>query len=205
MLNIRLVFQSFPFKFCLITPNWSDYPLFDSLGNPKKMAHLKITNGILQEVPPLSSFLYFISLVDVVSVQLAEGDNRNCARGSLTKILFLFLAALGLLRQSNKGGTTEDNNRNFARGYPTELFFIFILFGWLGISSTNWIKQPEFCKGLIHVALFFLSSRLTPESESDLLVLQKIKALLEGGQRIRSKYDTEQVQVLICRRIWIPY
>ena len=32
------------------------------------------------------------------------------------------LAALGLLRQYNKGGSTEDNNQNFARGSPTELF-----------------------------------------------------------------------------------
>ena len=36
------------------------------------------------------------------------------------------LADLGLLRQSNEGGTTEDNNRNFARGYPTEIFLYLI-------------------------------------------------------------------------------
>ena len=36
------------------------------------------------------------------------------------------LAALGLLRQSNEGGATEDNNRNFARGSPTEIFLYLI-------------------------------------------------------------------------------
>ena len=38
-----------------------------------------------------------------------------------------------------------------------------------------------------------------------LLVLQKIKALPEGGQQLNSKYNTDQGRVLIHRQIWIPY
>ena len=36
------------------------------------------------------------------------------------------LAAIGLLRQSNEGVTTEDNHWGFARGSPTELFLYLI-------------------------------------------------------------------------------
>ena len=70
------------------------------------------------------------------------------------------LSALGLLRQSNESDTTEDNERNFARGYPTELFFMLNFFGQRGISSTNWIKQIEFCKGLPYLALICFNSAL---------------------------------------------
>ena len=38
-----------------------------------------------------------------------------------------------------------------------------------------------------------------------LIVLPEIKLLLEGGQRFFSKNATAQGQVLIHRRIWIPY
>ena len=77
------------------------------------------------------------------------------------------LSSLGLLRKSNKGGSTEDKNRNFAMGSPTELFFIFNLFGRRCISSTNWREEPEFFKGFPHRSLFyFFSTRLTPKSES---------------------------------------
>ena len=37
------------------------------------------------------------------------------------------LAALGLLRQSNEGGATEDNNQKISRGSPTDLFFIYLI------------------------------------------------------------------------------
>ena len=47
---------------------------------------LLITTKILQGVPPLSSFLF--SLVNVVSVPLTEGNNRNFERGSPTELLF---------------------------------------------------------------------------------------------------------------------
>ena len=75
-------------------------------------------------------------LVDVVSVPLTEGNNQNFVRGSLTKLSF-FKAALGLLRQYNKSGATEDNNRKFSRRSPTELFFIFNFFDRRGIIFTN--------------------------------------------------------------------
>ena len=55
--------------------------LLASLGNPMKAAQLKITTGILQGVTQLSSFLYLISLVDVLSVPLTEANNQNFARG----------------------------------------------------------------------------------------------------------------------------
>ena len=36
-------------------------------------------------------------------------------------------------------------------------------------------------------------------------MLQKIKVIHEGGHKLNSKYDKDQLRVLICRRIWIPY
>ena len=53
-----------------------------------KAAQLKITTGIFQRVHPLSSFLYLISLVDVVSIPLTEGNNQDCSRGSPTELSF---------------------------------------------------------------------------------------------------------------------
>ena len=53
-----------------------------------KAVQLKITTGILQGVPPMSSFLYLISLVDVVSVPLIEGGYQNFARGFPTRLYF---------------------------------------------------------------------------------------------------------------------
>ena len=54
--------------------------------------YLNITTRILQEVPPLSSYIFFspFSFVKVVSVTLTKRNNRNFARGSTTG-LFLFL------------------------------------------------------------------------------------------------------------------
>ena len=47
-----------------------------------KAAQLKLITVILKGVPPLSSFLYLIYLVDVVSVPLTEGNNHIFSRGS---------------------------------------------------------------------------------------------------------------------------
>ena len=50
------VIQSFYFKFCFITLNWSNYLHLASLGNPTKEVQLKISKGILKGFPPLSFF-----------------------------------------------------------------------------------------------------------------------------------------------------
>ena len=92
-----------------------------------------------------------------------------------------FLASLG--------NPSEDNNCNFARGSPTELLLY-------SISFTNWRKQPKLFKGFPHVDFFG-----SIQNQSQILImLQKNKALPEGGQRLNYKYDTEQERVLICRR-----
>ena len=58
------------------------------------------------------------------------------------------LAALGLLRQSNEGGATEDNNRDFSRGSPTEFFFIF--------NKFHHLKQTiNILQGVTPRSLFF--------------------------------------------------
>ena len=107
-------------------------------------------------------------------------------------------AALVLLRKSNEGGATEDNNCDFLRGSPTELFLYLI-------SLVDMVSFPlaegnnrNSARGSPHQALFFFFSTL-------LIVLQKIKALPEGGQQLNSKYAIAQGQVLILRRILIPY
>ena len=41
-------------------------------------------------------------------------------------------------------------------------------------------------------------------TETFLILLQKVKALSEGGQQLNSKYDTDQGRVLIFLRVWIP-
>ena len=57
------------------------------------------------------------------------------------------LSALGLLRQSNEGGATEDNTQIFAMGYPTELFLYLIsLVGVLSVLPTE-AKNQQFAKG----------------------------------------------------------
>ena len=56
------------------------------------------------------------------------------------------LAALGLLRKSNKGGATEDNEKGFVRGYPTELFLYLInLVGVISVSL-NEVNNLNFAR-----------------------------------------------------------
>ena len=123
------------------------------MGNPMKEVQLKITTGNLQGSNPLISFLYLIYLVNVVSVPLPEGNNQKISRVSPTELSFLksLLASLGNPTKEAQLKITD----GIFKGFPHWALFIFNFFGRRGISSTNWSKKPEFCKGLTHVPLFF--------------------------------------------------
>ena len=57
------------------------------------------------------------------------------------------LSALGLLRQFNKGGATEDINWNFARGSPTEIFlYLIYLVDVVAVPLTE-AKNQNFARG----------------------------------------------------------
>ena len=91
------------------------------------------------------------------------------------------------------------------QGVPPLIPFCIIFFGWRVISFTNRMEQTEFSKGLPHVAPFFSPPGSLQNHSHILLVLQKIKALPEGVQRLNFKNDTDQGRVLIHRRVWIPF
>ena len=105
------------------------------------------------------------------------------------------LDVLGLLRQSNEGGATDYNNWYFERGYLTGLFFIFNQFHQLKQATKRLQGVPPHG---------FFSSPASLQNQSQLLlVLQKKKALPEGGQQINSKNESDQDQVIIFR--WNGY
>ena len=93
------------------------------------------------------------------------------------------LAALSILKQSNKGGATEDNNQNFSRGSPTDFFQIFNQFRQL--KQTTKILQE------VTPSSIFSPTTVLQNQSQLLLVLKKKKALPEGGQELNYKYGTD--------------
>ena len=101
----------------------------------------------------------------------------------------LFLASFG--------NPAEDNNRNFARGSLAKLFFIF--------NHFNQIKQTtKILKWVPPRSLFFSPTGSLQNQSQSLIVLQKNKALSEGGQQLNYNKDTDQYRVLICSQVGYP-
>ena len=93
--------------------------------------------------------------------------------------------------KSNEGGATEDNNLNFARGFLNDIFF-----NSQSVSPTE-ANNQNFAWG--SPTWIYFSAQFLQNQIQVLLVLQKNKALPEGGQQPNSKYETDQDQVLIIR------
>ena len=76
------------------------------IGRSYKYNRSKLFTPILKKAVLSSSadhtFLYLMSLVDMVSVPLTEGNNRNFARGSPTTLSFVFNPLLALLGNPTK-------------------------------------------------------------------------------------------------------
>ena len=90
------------------------------------------------------------------------------------------------------GNPTEDDKRNFARGYLIDLFFILNQFHQLN-------RATKILQGVTLRNFFSPPGSLKNQSQI-LMVLQKNKALREGGHQLNSNNDTYQDRILICSR-----
>ena len=111
------------------------------------------------------------------------------------------LTALGLLMQSNKVGATEDNNRTFARVSPNELFLYLTSLVCVVLVPLTEANNQNLARGFLTQISFFSPPGSLQNQNQLLLVLQKIKAMPEGGQQLNSKNDTDQGRVLVRRQV----
>ena len=106
---------------------------------------LVVTNDFLEDMISVLDLFYPIyykikAILPAISISIHPGPQHSTTLNKIPVIQnvslkyfyyhtnLIKLAAVGLLRQSNKDGATEYNNRNFARGSPTELFLYLISF-----------------------------------------------------------------------------